>query len=162
MAYDAPLESYRGEVLPEWVDPNGHFNVAYYMRAFDLASDAVQDLMGIGWSYLAREGHSIFMLEAHVCYLEELSAGDPLRIATRLLDYDAKRFHLFHEMFHGDKGYKAATSEWLGIHVDMASRRSVPFPETVRERLAVLRSAHERLPWPEEAGRTVGIRRKIA
>ena len=26
---------YYGDVLPEWIDMNGHMNVAYYVKAFD-------------------------------------------------------------------------------------------------------------------------------
>jgi len=28
----------RLEILPEWTDPNGHMNVAYYVLAFDRAT----------------------------------------------------------------------------------------------------------------------------
>jgi hypothetical protein len=36
---EAPFDRYRGVVLPGWVDYNGHMNVAYYLVAFDLATD---------------------------------------------------------------------------------------------------------------------------
>ena len=35
----APFDRYRGEVLPEWIDLNGHMNLAYYTVLFDYASD---------------------------------------------------------------------------------------------------------------------------
>jgi acyl-CoA thioester hydrolase len=31
----APLDTHRSAVLPEWVDWNGHMNVAFYVTAFD-------------------------------------------------------------------------------------------------------------------------------
>ena len=162
MALDAPLALFETDVLPEWIDLNGHLNVAYYVRAFDLATDAFMDLIGIGWDYTKRGKSSIFMLESHVNYLNEIRLGDRLRFTTQLLDYDAKRIHLFLEMFQSDEGYKAATSEWLAIHVDTDTRRSTEMPESARERLVEIMSAHERLPRPRQAGHVIGIRRQIA
>jgi len=45
----APLDIHRSTVLPEWVDWNGHMNVAFYVMAFDQASApscATWDLAG--------------------------------------------------------------------------------------------------------------------
>ena len=162
MTYTAPLALFETDVPAEWTDLNGHLNVTYYVRAFDLASDAFCDLLGIGWEYTSRERHTIFMLETHVSYLEEVVEGDRLRFTTQLLDYDAKRMHIFHEMFHAAKGFKAATSEWLAIHVDMEARLSSPMPDPAREKLAGIMAAHEALPRPEQAGRVIGIRRMVA
>lgn len=162
MTYDAPLALFETEVQADWIDLNGHLNVAYYVRAFDLATDALMDLLGIGWDYMRREKCSIFMLEAHVNYLEEVKLGDRIRFTTQVLDYDARRIHIFHAMYHAGEGYKAATSEWLAIHVDLAERRSLPLPDSARQKLAAIWSVHERLPRPETSGRTIGIRRKTA
>ena len=162
MTHDAPLSLFETEVLPEWIDLNGHLNVTYYVRAFDLATDAFMDLVGIGWDYTQSEQRSIFMLEAHVTYLAEVSKGDRLRFDTRLLDYDAKRVHIFHEMFHAGEGYMAATSEWLALHVDLETRRSTPIPDFARERLAAIMSTHERLARPQQVGERIGIRRQTA
>ena len=30
-------------VLPEWIDHNGHMNVAFYVLAFDVATDTVYE-----------------------------------------------------------------------------------------------------------------------
>jgi acyl-CoA thioester hydrolase len=35
----APLSLHTGQVLPDWIDYNGHMNLAYYMLAFDHATD---------------------------------------------------------------------------------------------------------------------------
>ncbi|MEE8247001.1 MAG: thioesterase family protein [Alphaproteobacteria bacterium] len=162
MAYAAPLALFETEVRPEWIDPNGHLNVTYYVRAFDLSTDAFMDMLGIGWAYTAREKHSIFMLEAHVNYLDEVVEGDRLSFTVQLLDFDAKRIHIFQEMFHAEKRYRAATSEWLAIHVDLAAHRSVPLPAYARDKLVAIMAAHEGLSRPELAGRVMGIRRKLA
>ena len=154
----APCET-RLEILPEWTDQNGHMNVAYYVLAFDRATDTLYDRLGIGWSYLERERRSLFTLAMNLDYLGEVFAGDRVRIVSRLVDHDHKRIHYFHEMQHEAKGFVAATNELLAMHVDMATRKSEPFPAAVRKRLAEMQAAQATLPLPPRLGRRLGIRR---
>ncbi len=160
--YDAPLEVHRETVRPEWIDYNGHMNVAYYVLAFDHAVDRLFDLIDLGIDYVRRSNNSSFVLETQVGYLQEVVAGDPLRFELQLLDHDAKRLHYFLRMYHAEQGYLAATSEQLSVHVDLDARRSAPMPEAVQGRLARMLQSHNDLPWPDAAGRAIGIRRKAA
>ena len=148
----------RLDIPPEWTDQNGHMNVAYYVLAFDRATDAFYDQLGIGRSYFERERRSLFTLAMNVDYLAELFAGDTVRIVSRLLDGDHKRIHYFHEMHHATKAYLAATNELLAIHMNMTTRRSEPFPPELQTRLDETRSAHASLPLPPKVGRKIGIR----
>ena len=157
MTIAAPLELYESHVRPEWIDYNGHMNVAYYVLAFDHASDAFFDFIGVGESYVEQHGHSLFALETHVNYRRELRAGDPIRITTQLLGFDEKRVHYIQNMYHAAEGHLAATSEWLGLHVDLAARRSAPLPADAVARLAAVHKAHAALPVPPEVGRVMGL-----
>ena len=98
-----PLPPYSETVRPEWVDYNGHMNVAYYVLVFDHATDALLDAVGIGESYRRAERGSLFIVEAHVAYARELHAGDPVRIETQILGHDDKRLHAFLRMFHAGR-----------------------------------------------------------
>ncbi len=162
MDFAAPIDSHRETVRPEWIDYNGHMNVAYYVLAFDHATDVMFDALGIGEAYRDDAENSTFSLQVHVSYLSELRLGAPLRVTTQLLDHDAKRLHYFHEMYHAEDGYRAATCECLSIHVDLEARRSSPLPADIQARLATLMAAHEDLPRPTEAGRVIAIRRPAA
>src|SRR6185312_10752973 len=115
-----PLDVYRAPVDAAWIDYNGHMNVAYYMLMFDRATDVLFDRLGLGAAYRQRTSHTLFVLEAHITYEREVKEGDMLRIATQLIDADAKRLHLFHTMYHEAEGYRAATNELLTLHVDLA------------------------------------------
>ena len=42
----APLEIHTERVRPEWIDHNGHMNVAFYLMAFDEAAGAVAKEIG--------------------------------------------------------------------------------------------------------------------
>ena len=48
MNIPAPFERFEGEVLPEWIDYNGHMNLAYYTVLFDQATDILFDVLGLG------------------------------------------------------------------------------------------------------------------
>lgn len=156
---DAPLDRHRGEVRPEWIDANGHMNVGYYLVAFDLATDTFCDQLGIGWSYVEHKLGMVFILEAHATYDREVKCGDKLRITTQILDYDEKRLHFFHAMYHGGAGWLASTNELLMMHIDYATRRAAPWREETLRRIEAMATAHRSLPRPDRAGRVVAIRR---
>lgn len=160
MIDDALLDAGTEAVRPEWIDYNGHMNVAYYVLAFDQALDRVFDRYELGASYVKSANASFFVLETHVNYVGEVKRGDPMRFTFQLLDHDAKRLHYFLQMFHAAEGYLAATSEQLTVHVDMATRRSAPMPERAQRLMADLRAAQAHLPRPPQAGRVIGIRRE--
>ena len=155
----APFDRHRATVKPAWIDGNGHMNVAYYVLAFDQATDTFCEQLGVAWSYVEHKLGMTFVLEAHVTYDREVREGDPLRITTQLLDHDAKRVHFFHSMHHGEKGWLAATNELMMLHVDYETRRTAPWrPETL-DRLERMAMAHRALPRPDKAGRRIGLRR---
>ena len=101
--FAAPFVSSLMRVEPQWIDYNGHLNVAYYNVLFDRAVDEVYELIGLGPAYLERHKHSTMVAEAHVRYLRELHQDDPVRVTVQLLDYDAKRIHLFEQLKHADR-----------------------------------------------------------
>ncbi len=162
MTLNAPVECPLRKVEAQWVDLNGHMNMAYYHLLFDESLDKLFTELGIGWDYTQSGAGSSFTAEVHVCYLDELLKDDPVRITYQLLDWDAKRIHVFGHMYHAKKGYLAATSEQMCVHVDMKTRRVAPFPQAQQEKIATLMEAHRTLPRPEQAGRIIGIRRKAS
>lgn len=150
-----PFVSSLMHVEDAWIDYNDHLNMAYYNVLFDRAVDELWELIGVGPSYLAKSGHSTFTAEAHVRYLRELHAGDPVRVTIQLLGHDAKRLHYFERLVHAEDGWLSATSENMSLHVDTRGRKTAPFPEDVVARIATLADTHARLPWPDGAGRRV-------
>jgi acyl-CoA thioester hydrolase len=155
-----PLDLYRGRVEAEWIDFNGHMNLAYYVLVFDRATDLLFDRLGLGEAYRRAADRSNFILEAHVTYARELKEGDGLRITTQLVDADDKRLHFFHAMHQEPAGHLAATIELLSLHVDLAGPRASPFGEPQRSAVAALLAEHRTLPRPPQLGRAIAIRRR--
>ena len=156
-AFFAPFVSSVMRVEPGWIDYNGHLNMAYYNVLFDRAVDEVYELIGCGPAYLERTRHSTFTAEAHIRYLRELRAQDPVRVTFQLLDYDAKRMHYFEELHHAEEGWLSATSESMVLHVDMIAKKTAPFPDFIAARLDRMKAAHAHLPVPEGAGRRIAM-----
>jgi acyl-CoA thioester hydrolase len=153
----APFVSSVMRIEPQWIDYNGHLNVAYFNVLFDRAVDEVYELIGLGPDYLKRHRHSTMVAEMHVRYLREVHEADPLRVTVQLLDYDAKRIHLFEQLLHATEGWVSATSESMTLHVDMTAKKVAPFPDSVTCLLARMKAAHAELPRPEAAGRRVAM-----
>jgi acyl-CoA thioester hydrolase len=152
-----PFDFYRDRVRPEWIDSNHHMNMGYYVVVFDLATDAWLAWVGLDAAHRRARRVTTFCLEAHVTYHREVREGDPLRFTTRLLGFDAKRIHYFHEMHHAEAGYLAATNELMSLHVSEVTRRGAPMAPEVLDHLARIQKAHEALPRPPQVGRVMGL-----
>jgi acyl-CoA thioester hydrolase len=157
MSIPAPFERYEGEVLREWIDANEHMNLAYYTVLFDYATDALFDAIGIGRQYKDSTGNGTFVVETHNLYERELLLCDRVRVGTQILGMDGKRLHLAHEMFMVASRQRAATQELMYLHVNLSTRRVVPFPDGIRERVAAAAAAHGHLRHPDWAGRRIAM-----
>jgi acyl-CoA thioester hydrolase len=155
-----PFDAYRDRVRSEWIDYNQHMNMGYYLVVFDLATDEWLDYIGLTGAHRARHRVTTFSLEAHVTYERELEENDPLRVSTRLLDHDEKRIHYFHELYHAEEGYLAATNELISLHVSLETRRATPMAPDIQANLHALAAAHGELPVAPQVGRIIGLESK--
>lgn len=153
----APFIGTLQTVRDEWIDYNGHLNMAYYNVLFDACVDEAFLALGLGPDYATRCNASFFTAEVHVCYLRELRRGDPVRATLQLISYDDKRAHVYQELYHSDAGFLSATSEQLSLHVDLRLKKVMPWPKEVAERLEAMRAAHAALPRPERVGRAISL-----
>ena len=155
-----PLALHGEPVRPEWVDYNGHMHEAYYVLVFGNATDAFYDHIGMDRAYREHTKTSVYTLESHINFLDEVGEGAPLAVTTQVLGLDDKRLHLFHTMRRGDDGRLVATYELVALHVDMAGPRAAPFAGAVLARLRGIETEHAGLPAPKQAGRSIGLRAK--
>lgn len=155
----APFTGHAATVRPEWIDENGHMNMAYYVVVFDGAIDHLWAAIGLGEPYRQRTQHGTFAVEAHICYQAELLLGDQVWVATQIVGADSKRIHLAHEMRRSDTGTVVAQQEVMLLHVSLMTRRVVPFLPEVMETIAAAARSHASLAWPEWAGRRLTMPR---
>jgi len=146
-----------GVVKPEWIDHNGHMNVAYYLLAFDLSGDDLWEEFGITDEYVSATNNSTFAVECHISYQRELQEGERFFITSQVLAYDEKRIHFFQRMYHAEEKYLAATSEWLNLHVDLASRRVSEWPEKISQSIGQWARRQPECDYPAEAGKRMQV-----
>lgn len=147
-------------IRPEWIDYNGHLNVAFYVKLFDEALDLMFESQGLAQSYVQERKLGFFMGELHVRYLREIHLGAPVQVRMHVLDIDAKRMHYWLEMIHAEERWLSATEEAIALHVDMTTRKVAPFPDDVMERLAAWQAPAIGRAVPAGVGKVIGIPKK--
>jgi acyl-CoA thioester hydrolase len=152
-----PLVETASIVRPEWIDSNGHMNLAYYVVVFDLATDALYNRLGIGDAYRAASNFSCFTAETHTLYEREVHLGDKVNVRSWLLGADTKRVHYFHEMFHVESGERSAAQELMALHIDMRIRRVASFPPELVLSLRQLAETYAPAELPKGAGRKIAL-----
>jgi len=151
----APMVMARMQVLPGWIDYNGHMTESRYLFAGSETCDAFLRLIGADMDYV-RGGHSYYTAESHVMHLGEAKLGDSLTGTLQVLHADEKRLHLWLSIERD--GAAVATVEQMLLHVDMAQGKTVAAPAAILDKLLPIAAAHLALPRPAAAGRYVGQR----
>ncbi|MFZ9948611.1 MAG: carnitine 3-dehydrogenase [Gemmobacter sp.] len=150
---EGPLELARMQVLPGWIDYNGHMTESRYLFAASETCDAFLRLIGADMAYVA-SGFSYYTAETHILHKGEAKLGDRLTGSLQVLSADEKRVRIFITLRRGAD--IVATIEQMMLHVDMKAGRTCPAPAAIRARLDPIVAAHAALPLPEGAGRHIG------
>ena len=74
MPIAAPFVSRVMEIEKDWIDYNGHLNMAYYNVLFDRCSDDAFEVMGLGPAYAKERKLTIYTAEVHVCYVQRAAS----------------------------------------------------------------------------------------
>lgn len=154
-----PPRFWEETVISDWVDYNGHMNVAYYVLIFDHATDAFLAEIGIDETLRRDTGSSVFAAEVHITYDNEVMQDERVYVRTQLLDHDAKRLHLFHTMYNCKDDSPCASNEVMILHVNLNTRKVGAFPDLIQDRIRDIYTVHKAIPAPAQQGRIIGIRR---
>jgi len=153
-----PLELYQAQVRSDWIDYNGHMSESFYLYAFGDASDALFQYIGIDNDYRLA-GKSFYTVETHINFYLEASKGAPLKFTTQILGLNAKKLHIFHQMFHAESGDLLATTEQMLVHVDMKKAKACEIEPAVKDILGKIWASHQKLPTPSQKGRVMAIKK---
>lgn len=159
MTFPTTYDRFTGAVKSEWIDSNGHMNLAYYIVPFDQAFDVLLGEWDLDWAYTKRTNKGLFAVETHTLYEQELVAGAEVRVHSWVIDVDSKRLHVAHEMYRASDMRRAACTETLGLNVDLENRKVMAWPETQRLAMETAALSHREAGLPEWVGRKVQMRR---
>jgi len=149
------LPRHRAQILPDWIDYNGHLRDAYYCVVMSDAVDVVMDHLGLDAAYRASTHCTLYTVELHIHYTHEVKSSDELWIETSILDADRKRIHAACEFLCPRIEGSAASAELMLLHVHQGEKPSVaPFPTYIERRIETLKLSASAL-----AARTLGSRK---
>jgi len=160
MNIDTPFKAYTTRIKNDWIDDNGHLNVAYYHLVFDLAAKPFFEWLGLTPDVRQTEKISTFALETHINFLSEVAVDAEVNVHARLLDVNSKRFLFYLEMFKTDGDTLAASYESLSTFVDMENRKSTSIAPQLLERMSLIKTRHSELELPWQIGHAISVNAK--
>ena len=156
----SPYKTRNQKVLSEWIDYNGHMNVAYYTLAFDKALDFFfEDVLGIGPSFVEKNKEGPFALKASYNYFSELLEEEIFFVDISILDFDSKRVHVFGEMRKDKSLELSAVFETVLMNMDLSARKVKQYPDRVLELFSILKSSLVIENIPTEIGKKITLKK---
>ena len=147
-------------ILADWIDYNGHLRDAYYGLLFSMSTDALMDRIGLDAPYRARTGCTLYTVEMHLHYLQEVKATDTADLALRILGTDTKRIHVHLELTRRGKDGVAAAAEVMLLHVRQhdGTVSVASFPAEIAAALATLKAQSDGLASEAPGSRRMELR----
>jgi len=156
----SPYRTKNQVVLSDWIDYNGHMNVAYYTLAFDKALDFFfEDVLNIGPSFVEKNKEGPFALKASYNYFSELLEGENFFVDISILDFDSKRVHVFGEMRKDESLELSAVFETVLMNMDLDERKVKKYPDSVIELFNHFKISLEQDKIPAEIGKKITLKK---
>ena len=156
----SPFRTKNQTVLGEWIDYNGHMNVAYYTLAFDKALDFFfEDVLNIGPSFVEKNKEGPFALKASYNYFSELLESESFFVDISILDFDSKRVHVFGEMRKDKSLELSAVFETVLMNMDLSARKVRQYPDRVLKLFELFKSSLDKDKIPAEIGKKITLKK---
>jgi betainyl-CoA thioesterase len=154
----AGVPIYRTGIEPAWIDYNGHLRDAYYGLIVSFGVDALMDRIGLDEAYRIRTGCTLYTLEMHIHYLQEVKSTATVAAEVRILGADRKRIHAAFELRSEPATESAAIAEVMLLQVRQAeSVASEPFAPAIVAAIEELQRACADLPPPSHGSRRLQL-----
>ena len=158
--FSSPYKTRNQKVLSEWIDYNGHMNVAYYTLAFDKALDFFfEDVLGIGPTFVEKNKEGPFALKASYNYFSELLEEESFFVDISILDFDSKRVHVFGEMRKDKSLELSAIFETVLMNMDLSARTVKQYPDRILELFSIFKSSLVVDNIPIEIGKKITLKK---
>ena len=154
----AGLPAYAEQPVPvAFEDVNGHLNVRHYTGIASEGLDESLVPLGIPQNWPA-QGHACFSAEHHVTYLAELRTGDRMSTRVRLLGRSERAAHALVYLLDETHQRLSCVMEEIFLHIDMATRRTAPWPDDVAAALDARIAEDAELPFPVTTSGSLALR----
>ena len=117
------------KIIKDWIDYNGHMNMAYYVLIFDQAWENILNKFQMGGENAEESKRTTMVVETRTTYDSEVKEGDEVEVYVSYFDHDKKRLHLKCEMYEKKTKKLSATMENLSLYIDLDKRKVTEFED---------------------------------
>ena len=121
--------TYRTQVKKDWIDYNGHMNVAYYYNAFEEAVLELWDFLGADQEYCLTTGRTFEITEGHIQFVAEAHLNEHLRIESEVF-YVTQEGILVGQQMYRNEDLLCRFGQW-DASVDITSREVTPLSSKI-------------------------------
>ena len=121
-----PIKVSKGTVKEEWIDYNGHMNMAYYVQCFEESSDFLLEYIGLGYRYAIEEQKGVFVIKCEIDYRKEINLHENFIISLEELVCKGKKLIVCLKMLNANNE-TIADYKILNLNVDLENKNRVHF-----------------------------------
>ena len=129
-----PIAVSQGTVKDDWIDYNGHMNMAYYVQCFEETSDFLLEHMNLGYRYAIEEQKGVFVIKCEINYRKEINLNEDFIISLEDLICKGKKLTVGLKMLNVGSE-TIADYQILNLNVDLQTKKSVPFSQMISSQL---------------------------
>ena len=129
-----PTAVSQGTVKDDWIDYNGHMNMAYYVQCFEETSDFLLEHMNLGYRYAIEEQKVVFVIKCEINYRKEIKLNEDFIISLEDLICKGKKLTVGLKMLNVGSE-TIADYQILNLNVDLQTKKSVPFSQMITSQL---------------------------
>ena len=130
-----PIKVSQGKVKEDWIDYNGHMNMAYYVQCFEESSDFLLEHMDLGYRYAIEEQKGVFVIKCEINYRKEINLYENFIISLEELVCKGKKLIVGLKMFN-ENNETIADYKILNLNVDLETKKSSTFSPKIIAQLA--------------------------
>ena len=121
-----PIKVSQGTVKEDWIDYNGHMNMAYYVQCFEESSDFLLEHMDLGYRYAIEEQKGVFVIKCEINYRKEINLYENFIISLQDLICKGKKLIVGLKMLN-ENNETIADYKILNLNVDLETKKSSTF-----------------------------------
>ena len=130
-----PIKVSQGTVKEDWIDYNGHMNMAYYVQCFEESSDFLLEHMDLGYRYAIEEQKGVFVIKCEINYRKEINLHENFIISLEELVCKGKKLIVGLKMLN-ENNEMIADYKILNLNVDLETKTSRTFSPKIIAQLA--------------------------
>ena len=130
-----PTKVSKGTVKEDWIDYNGHMNMAYYVQCFEESSDFLLEHMDLGYRYAIEEQKGVFVIKCEINYRKEINLHENFIISLEELVCIGKKLIVGLKMLNANNE-TIADYKILNLNVDLETKKSSAFSTKIIAQLA--------------------------